>query len=113
MKPFLLLLLPAIFSISISGRESPNILLIVSDDMGYSDIGSYGGEIETPELDALANKGLRLTNYYVHNMCWPTRASIMTGLYPNSSLADGSATGGLNPETTLLPEALKSAGYGT
>ena len=95
MKPFLLLLLPVFFGISISGQESPNILLIVSDDMGYSDIGSYGGEIETPALDALAENGLRLANYYVHNMCWPTRASIMTGLYPNSSLADGSPTRGL------------------
>ena len=113
MKPFLLLLLPVLFGISISGQESPNILLIVSDDMGYSDIGSFGGEIETPALDALAENGLRLANYYVQNMCWPTRASIMTGLYPNSSLADGSVTGGLNPEATLLPEALKSAGYGT
>ena len=79
--------------------------------MGYSDIGSYGGEIETPVLDA-RQKGLRLTNYYVHNMCWPTRASIMTGLYPNSSLADGSAAVGLTQERHCS-EALKSAGYGT
>ncbi len=91
----------------------PNIVLIISDDMGYSDLGCYGGEIETPQLDALAANGIRFTNFYVNNMCWPTRASLMTGLYPKSSLSDGSATGGFHPDITTLPQALKTAGYAT
>ena len=53
----------------------PNIVLIITDDMGYSDLGCYGGEIETPNLDRLAGRGVRFTNYYVQNMCWPTRAT--------------------------------------
>lgn len=88
---------------------APNILFIIDDDMGLSDLGCYGGEIETPHLDSLAKDGLRFTNYYVHNMCWPTRASIMTGLYPKTAL-DG---GNLRLDPTTLPAALKAAGYGT
>lgn len=94
-------------------KTKPNIVLIISDDMGYSDLGCYGGEIETPQLDALAANGLRFTNFYVNNMCWPTRASLMTGLYPKSALHDGSADGGFHPEVTTLPQALQKAGYAT
>ncbi|MBG89953.1 MAG: arylsulfatase [Verrucomicrobiales bacterium] len=94
--------------------KRPNIVLIISDDMGYADLGCYGGEIETPNLDGLAKKGLRFTNYYVNNMCWPTRASLMTGLYPKTALPDkGSAAGGLHPKSTTLPEALRKSGYTT
>jgi arylsulfatase A-like enzyme len=94
--------------------ERPNIVVIVSDDMGYSDLGCYGGEIETPHLDSLAKNGLRFTNFYVNNMCWPTRASLMTGLYPKTALPrKGSATGGLHEKSTTLPEALRAAGYAT
>ena len=94
--------------------NTPNILYIIADDMGLSDIGCYGGEIETPQLDALAKNGLRFTNYYVHNMCWPTRASLMTGLYPKTALPQkGSASGGLHPKATTLPTALRNAGYTT
>jgi arylsulfatase len=85
----------------------PNILFIIDDDMGVSDLGCYGGEIETPNLDGLAKNGLRFTNYYVHNMCWPTRASIMTSLYPKTALSGGS----LRAEPTTLPAALKQSGY--
>ncbi|MBT4014269.1 MAG: sulfatase-like hydrolase/transferase, partial [Planctomycetaceae bacterium] len=75
-------MLVAIFSAGAAlGASRPNIILIISDDMGYSDLGCYGGEIETPALDAIAASGLRFTNYYVNNMCWPTRASLMTSLY--------------------------------
>ena len=92
----------------------PNILLIIADDMGYSDLGCYGGEIETPNLDALAAAGLRFINYYVNNMCWPTRASLMTSLYPKTALPkNGSANGGLHLEATTLPQALRDAGYRT
>ncbi|MCH1409578.1 MAG: sulfatase-like hydrolase/transferase, partial [Verrucomicrobiales bacterium] len=109
--------LPGILSAALlcfSGNAAPNIVFIISDDMGYSDLGCYGGEIETPHLDALAEKGLRFTNYYVNNMCWPTRASLMTGLYPRTALPkNGSADGGLHPEATTLPAALRAAGYQT
>lgn len=115
-SPFLSLVLTAFSIGSIAfgaSSKKPNIVLIISDDMGYSDIGSYGGEIETPQLDALATNGLRFTNYYVNNMCWPTRASLMSGLYPKTSLSDGSAAGGFHPDVTTLPQALKTAGYAT
>jgi arylsulfatase A-like enzyme len=89
----------------------PNIVLIISDDMGYSDLGCYGGEIETPNLDKLAGNGVRFTNYYVHNMCWPTRASLLTSLYPNTALKTGSAAKGFRDDIILLPQALKEVGY--
>ena len=77
------------------GASRPNIILFIADDMGYSDLGCYGGEIETPALDAIAAGGLRFTTYYVHNMCCPTRASLMTSLYPKTALPyKGSANGG-------------------
>ncbi len=97
-----------------AASKKPNILLIIADDMGYSDLGCYGGEIETPNLDGLAKGGLRFTNFYVNNMCWPTRASLMTSLYPGVALpVKGSAEGGLHPDALTLPRALKLAGYQT
>jgi len=59
----------------------PNIIVILSDDMGYSDIGCYGSEIETPNLDRLAANGLRYTRFYNTSRCCPTRASLLSGLY--------------------------------
>ncbi len=109
-----LLLCHLTFLTSLQAVDQPNILYIISDDMGYSDLGCYGGEIETPNLDALAGKGLRFTNYYVNNMCWPTRASLMTGLYAKTALPrKGSAEGGLHPEAVTLPWVLRNAGYTT
>ena len=64
----------------------PNIILIMADDMGFSDIGCYGGEIQTPNLDQLAEHGLRYTQFYNTARCCPTRASLMTGLYAHLSL---------------------------
>src|SRR5688572_17430265 len=63
----------------------PNILVILADDMGFSDIGCYGGEIATPNLDRLAQNGLRFTNFYNTARCCPTRASLLTGLYPHQA----------------------------
>ena len=63
----------------------PNIIVILSDDMGYSDIGCYGGEVETPNLDALAANGLRFTQFYNGARCCPIRASLMGGLLPTSN----------------------------
>jgi len=99
----------------------PNIVLIMSDDMGFSDIGCYGGEIATPNLDALAKNGLRFTQFYNTARCCPTRASLMTGLYPhqagvghmmNDRGSDG-YRGDLNRRCVTIAEVLKSAGYGT
>ena len=65
--------------------EQPNIIVILSDDMGYSDVGCYGGEISTPNLDRLATNGLRFTQFYNMARCCPTRACLLTGLYPHQA----------------------------
>src|SRR2546430_15395685 len=63
----------------------PNILVILVDDMGYSDIGCYGGEIHTPNLDKLAHEGVRFTQFHNTARCCPTRAALLTGLYPHQA----------------------------
>jgi len=68
-----------------NGDNKPNILLILADDMCYSDIGCYGGEIQTPNLDKLAENGIRFSQFYNTARCSPTRASLMTGLYPHEA----------------------------
>jgi len=99
----------------------PNIVLVMSDDMGYSDLGCYGGEISTPNLDQLARGGLRYTQFYNTGRCCPTRASLLTGLYAhqagigqmtNDSGQEG-YRGNLSFEAVTLAEVLKSAGYHT
>jgi arylsulfatase A-like enzyme len=99
----------------------PNILLIVADDLGYSDLGCYGGEIHTPNLDKLAADGLRLTQFYNCARCCPSRACLMTGLYPHQA-GVGNMTddkgwpgyrGHLNDNCVTIPEVLKPAGYRT
>lgn len=102
----------------------PNIVLILADDMGFSDIGCFGSEIATPHLDRLAARGMRLTEYYNNPRCCPSRASIMTGLYAQQAgmgmmVADHNRypfpgyAGILSSKTITIPEALKSAGYNT
>lgn len=99
----------------------PNILLIMSDDMGYSDIGCYGGEIDTPNLDRLAANGLRFTQFYNGARCCPTRASLLTGLYAHQTgvghmLGDSGLPGyqnGLNQHCVTIAEALGISGYHT
>src|SRR6478752_4211485 len=66
---------------SAASAARPNILLILADDLGYSDLGCYGGEIETPNLDRLAAGGLRFTQFYNTARCWPSRAALLTGYY--------------------------------
>jgi arylsulfatase A-like enzyme len=85
----------------------PNIVLIMADDMGYSDIGCYGSEIQTPSLDRLAREGLRFTQFYNNAKCIPTRASILTGLYPRGERAR------LTTNMVTVAEALRGAGYQT
>src|SRR5438445_13813301 len=62
----------------------PNVVVVLADDLGFADLGSYGSEIETPHLDALASRGLRYTNFHVTPMCSPTRAALLTGLNPHA-----------------------------
>lgn len=101
--------------------DRPNIVLIMADDMGYSDIGCYGSEIKTPNLDRLAANGLRFTQFYNTARCCPTRACLLTGLYPhqagighmmNDRNLDG-YRGDLNNSCVTIAEALKTSGYAT
>ena len=108
-------------------QSKPNIVVILVDDMGFSDIGCYGGEIKTPNLDALAQGGVRFTQFRNTARCCPSRASLMTGLYPHQAGVghmmearenpDGSLlpgyTGRLNDQCVTIAEALKGAGYFT
>ncbi|MGB0596038.1 MAG: arylsulfatase [Rubripirellula sp.] len=99
--------------------NSPNILLIMADDLGFSDLGCYGSEIQTPHLDGLAESGLRFTQFYNTGRCWPTRASLLTGHYPQSvrrDKIDGIRSGnrGTRPAwAPLICTPLKAAGYRT
>lgn len=99
------------------GPAPPNVLIILADDMGYSDAGCYGGEIATPNLDGLAKNGLRFTQFYNTARCWPTRAAIMTGYYAQQVRRDALPTvkggaGGTRPAwAVLLPQMLKPLGY--
>ncbi|MHC4240780.1 MAG: arylsulfatase [Planctomycetota bacterium] len=103
------------------GRKRPNIVLIMADDMGYSDIGCYGGEINTPNLNRLAAGGVRFTQFYNTARCCPTRASLMTGLYQHQAgvghmMNDkgyDSYRGDLGSRCVTIAEVLKQAGYST
>jgi arylsulfatase A-like enzyme len=111
----------------ISASPKPNILIIVADDMGFSDIGCYGGEIQTPNLDRLASNGLRFTQFYNTSRCWASRASILTGYYPQAVRRDllpevdrgeygmfgvTSGANGVRPRwAQMLPAYLKPLGY--
>jgi arylsulfatase len=99
----------------------PNILLILADDLGFSDLGCYGGEIATPNLDRLAANGLRFRQFYNCTRCCPSRASLLTGLYPHQA-GVGDMTGDTGQpgyrgfpqsNTVTLAEVLKAAGYHT
>ena len=122
--------LACLASCLIGGAESaplrPNIVIILVDDMGFSDVGCFGGEIETPNLDELAARGLRFTQCYNSGRCCPTRASLMTGLHPhnvgighmtappNQPLGfEGPYQGFLNNRCVTIAQILKSAGYHT
>ena len=94
-------------------HKQPNIVMIMSDDMGYSDLGCYGGEIETPNLDRLAAQGLRFTRYYTNNMCVPTRASLMSGCYTTKALSRGDSGNSISQDVVTLAEVLRSGGYST
>ncbi len=97
--------------------KKPNVIMIIADDMGYSDLGCYGGEIETPNLDRLAQHGLRFTQFYNTARCWPTRSALMSGFYAQQIHRDklpnvaGGGQGKRPDWAGLLPEMLKPQGY--
>lgn len=102
-------------------EQRPNIIVILSDDMGYSDIGCFGGEIQTPNLNKLAANGVRFTQFYNAARCCPTRASLLTGLYPHQAGMGGMTDdrgvegyrGDLNEHCVSIAQVLKPAGYVT
>ncbi|MCB1227424.1 MAG: arylsulfatase [Verrucomicrobiales bacterium] len=109
-------------SLAAGGQTSapPNFLVILADDLGFSDLGCYGSEIATPNLDALAADGLRFTQYYNTARCWPTRGALLTGYYPQQIRRDGGpgwegkeyGGRGIRPSwAVLLPQRLKPLGY--
>ena len=101
----------------------PNVVVMLVDDMGWSDIGPFGSEIATPNLDALAASGVRFTQFYATPRCSPSRASLLTGLYPHQAgmghldnvIRRGSlgTTGRLNDQSVTIAEVLRDAGYFT
>ena len=110
--------------------DRPNLIIILADDMGYSDIGAYGGEIETPSLDSLAANGMKFSRFYNSARCCPTRASLMTGLHPHQTgigwMTNPPETfkydhgpgfpnyrGHLNRDCVTMAEVLKENGYAT
>ncbi|MDF1754549.1 MAG: sulfatase-like hydrolase/transferase [Verrucomicrobiales bacterium] len=127
MKPLVAFLL-TLFSLTALSAERPNIILIMVDDMGFSDLGYQGGEIDTPNLDALAHGGVRFSQFYNSGRCCPTRATLMTGLHPhqtgighmtnppNSKGHDHGVPGYrgfLNRQCVTVAEVLKESGYAT
>jgi len=92
--------------------KRPNIMIILADDMGYSDLGCFGGEIQTPNIDKLAATGVRFTQFYNCARCCPSRASLLTGQYPHKAGINGMGVN-LNMNSATLSEILKSNGYHT
>lgn len=119
------LLLPLIAALAINQVDAenarPDIIYILADDMGFSDTGCFGSEIQTPNLDSLAADGLRFTQFYNTGRCCPTRASLLTGLYPHQagighmekSFDLPGYTGNLNKNCLTIAEVLKPTGYRT
>lgn len=124
MKNFKLLFSLCVFllgSATVYGQgesDSPNIVIILMDDMGYADVGAFGApKIETPEIDDLASQGTKFTEFYVESLCSPTRAALMTGSYAhrtgNSGVYWPDSDEGLNPDEITIAEILNDEGYNT
>ena len=109
------MLLVSASAAEVKAEKPPNILLILVDDMGYSDLGCYGGEIKTPTIDRLASNGLRYSQFYNSARCVPSRAAILSGYYAQQINRDAVLElkgNGARPEwAPLLPKYLKQAGY--
>jgi arylsulfatase len=119
-----MILFGVLIPFQIYGDERPNIIVILADDLGYSDLGCYGGEINTPNIDALGASGVRFTQLYNSARCCPSRASLMTGLYPSQAGIGDFTTnqpsktrgpgylGRLSENCATIAEVLRPAGYG-
>ena len=113
---FLCLLISININCQLDQLKKPNIILIVADDLGWNDVSFNGSDISTPSIDSLASQGVFLNRFYVSPVCSPTRAGILTGIYPDRFNLRGYVysprnKGGLPPDLTILPEMLKEAGY--
>mgnify|MGYP002629983742 CR=1 FL=1 len=108
-----------LFVLQVSAANQPNILLIVADDLGFSDLGCYGGEIRTPNLDQLAGNGVRLTQFYTTSRCCPSRASILSGQYPHrvglghmtKDINRPGYRGRISENAVTIAQVLQGAGY--
>jgi arylsulfatase len=121
--PLLTVIVSSLLILASSGASAaprPNIILIMSDDMGFSDLGCYGSEIQTPNLDRLAAGGLRFTHFYNTSRCCPTRAALLSGLYShqagmghmtNSNFSADGYVGNLSDRCVTIAQVLKSSGY--
>src|SRR5216117_2020086 len=114
------LLLAVMLSAMASAADArrPNVVVFLADDLGYSDLGCYGGDIQTPNLDSLAKNGLRFTQFYNTARCWPSRGAVMTGYYAQQIRRDkmpglpGGGNAGTRPAwAPLLSTMLHPAGY--
>ncbi|NOX98545.1 MAG: arylsulfatase [Verrucomicrobia bacterium] len=116
MKPFIILFTLTVgFFTPLTAAEKPNILLIMVDDMGWSDIGCYGGELDTPHIDSLAKDGLRFTSFYNNAVCGATRASLLSGLYSQQTGHRGDRWNEPKDfsKCVLISEVLQANGYHT
>lgn len=109
----------AILSVTVWAETRPNVILILADDMGYSDLGCFGSEISTPNIDRLAYEGIRFTQFYNAARCNPTRAALLTGRYPHqvgvgfSNIGAPAYSGRINRRSVTIAEVLRDAGYAT
>jgi arylsulfatase len=109
------------FAQAAPGDRRPNVLVILADDMGWSDIGAFGSEISTPNIDTLAAGGVKFTQFYNTARCCPSRASLLTGLYPHQAgvghmlwpTGYPGYTTRLSRDAVTMAEVLRDAGYGT
>ena len=113
------LMLLLIGTLPVDAQDRPNILIVLADDLGFSDLGCYGGEIKTPHLDRLAAGGVRFSQFYNTGRCWPTRGSLLTGFYAQQIRRDklpgikSGARGERPAWARLVPETLRTLGYRT